>query len=143
MQQDTLPLQVLVVDDNRDAADAMVMAAQVLGHEALACYDGPAALARLEHLQPGLIILDLSMPGMDGYALARAIRQRPALATVPMVALSGFGADADRERSLQAGFDMHLLKPMEIDTLEQVIARARHGRPASSDAPAAATPRPR
>lgn len=114
-------IQVLVVDDNRDAADAMVMAAQVLGHEATACYDGADALSLLETFRPDLMILDLSMPGMDGYTLARAIRGNGKFTGVPIIALSGFGADSDRERSLAAGFDMHLLKPMEIDTLERVI----------------------
>lgn len=124
-------IQVLVVDDNRDAADAMVMAAQVLGHEATACYDGAAALSLLDTFHPDLMILDLSMPGMDGYTLARAIRGRDEFADVPIIALSGFGADSDRERSLSAGFDMHLLKPMEIDTLEEVIqdVSRRDGRP--------------
>jgi len=123
------PVQVLVVDDNRDAADAMVMAAQVLGHDATACYDGRAALSLLETYKPGLMILDLSMPGMDGYALVRAIRSNPEFTDVPVVALSGFGAEQDRQRTLEAGFDMHLLKPMEIDTLEQIIASAERRGP--------------
>lgn len=120
------PLQLLVVDDNRDAADAMVMAAQVLGHEAVAVYDGAAALSLLETFRPDLMILDLSMPGMDGYALATAIRSRPEFRGTLLVALSGFGADADRQRSLQSGFDLHTLKPMEIDTLEQLLQRVQH-----------------
>lgn len=114
-------LQLLVVDDNRDAADAMVMAAQVLGHEAVAVYDGGAALELLDSYRPDLMILDLSMPGMDGYALAAAIRERKEFEATPLVALSGFGADADRQRALQSGFDLHTLKPMEIDTLEQLL----------------------
>lgn len=125
MQAATQALQVLVVDDNRDAADAMVMAAQVLGHEAVAVYDGGAALKLLESYRPDLMILDLSMPGMDGYALATAIRARPEFEATPLVALSGFGADADRQRALQSGFDLHTLKPMEIDTLEQLLLRVQ------------------
>lgn len=128
-------LQLLVVDDNRDAADAMVMAAQVLGHEAVAVYDGGAALDLLDSYRPDLMILDLSMPGMDGYTLATAIRGRPEFASTPLVALSGFGADADRQRALQSGFDLHTLKPMEIDTLEQLLLRVQRepGREAARD----------
>src|SRR5690606_13937977 len=118
------PLHDLVVADNHDAADAVLIPAQVLGHDATARYDGAAALQLLETLRPDLIILDLSMPGMDGYALARAIRSDSQFTDVPIVALSGFGADTDRQRSFRAGFDLHLLKPMEIDTLEQVLRRA-------------------
>src|SRR5690606_33219471 len=105
--------------------DAMVMAAQVLGHEAVAVYDGGAALKLLETYRPDLMILDLSMPGMDGYSLATAIRARPEFGATPLVALSGFGADADRQRALQSGFDLHTLKPMEIDTLEQLLLRVQ------------------
>ena len=128
-------LHLLVVDDNRDAADAMVMAAQVLGHEAVAVYDGGAALELLDSYRPDLMILDLSMPGMDGYTLATAIRGRPEFASTPLVALSGFGADADRQRALQSGFDLHTLKPMEIDTLEQLLLRVQRepGREAARD----------
>jgi CheY-like chemotaxis protein len=118
-------LQLLVVDDNRDAADAMVMAAQVLGHEAVAVYDGTAALSLLQTFRPDLMILDLSMPGMDGYALATAIRARQEFRDTLLVALSGFGAEGDRQRSLQSGFDLHMLKPMEIDTLEHLLLRVQ------------------
>lgn len=134
-------LQLLIVDDNRDAADAMVMAAQVLGHDAVAVYDGHAALALLDRQRPDLMILDLSMPGMDGYALARAIRERPAFADTLLVALSGFGAEADRQRTREAGFDLHMLKPMEIDALEQLLLRVQShpGRAAAGQHP---QPRP-
>ena len=116
--------QILVVDDNQDAADALVMAAQVLGHSATAVYNGTAALDLLDSYRPTVMILDLSMPGMDGYALARAIRARRDVGSALLVALSGFGSEADRARSRDAGFDLHLLKPIEIDTLERVLKRA-------------------
>jgi CheY-like chemotaxis protein len=113
--------RVLVVDDNRDSADSLVTAFAVLGHEAVAAYGGREALARIDDTRPSLIVLDLSMPEMDGYALARAIRALPAYAAVPMVALSGFGSEADRAKSREAGFDRHMLKPFDLVDLERMV----------------------
>ena len=120
--------RVLVVDDNRDSADSLVTAFAVLGHEAVAAYGGREALARIDDTKPSLIVLDLSMPEMDGYALARAIRALPAFAAVPMVALSGFGSEADRAKSRDAGFDRHMLKPFDLADLEAMVGFA--GEPA-------------
>ena len=113
--------QILVVDDNRDSADSLVTAFSVLGHDAVAAYGGDEALRRLDEVAPTLLVLDLSMPNMDGYALARAIRARAAFATVPIVALSGFGSDADRTKSREAGFDRHVLKPFDLADLERMV----------------------
>jgi CheY-like chemotaxis protein len=113
--------RVLVVDDNRDSADSLVTAFAVLGHEAVAAYGGREALARIDDTKPSLIVLDLSMPEMDGYTLARAIRALPAYAAVPMVALSGFGSEADRAKSREAGFDRHMLKPFDLVDLERMV----------------------
>ena len=116
--------RILVVDDNRDSADSLVTAFGVLGHEAVTVYAADEALARLEQVQPTLLVLDLSMPGMDGYTLAREIRARPGGARVPMVALSGFGSEADRAKSREAGFDRHMLKPFDLDDLERMLGLA-------------------
>jgi CheY-like chemotaxis protein len=113
--------RVLVVDDNRDSADSLVTAFAVLGHEAVAAYGGREALARIDDTKPSLIVLDLSMPEMDGYTLARAIRALPDYAAVPMVALSGFGSEADRAKSREAGFDRHMLKPFDLVDLERMV----------------------
>jgi CheY-like chemotaxis protein len=115
------PQRVLIVDDNRDSADSLVTAFAVLGHEAVAAYGGRDGLARLAEVRPSLIVLDLSMPEMDGYALARAIRALPAYAAVPMVALSGFGSEADRVKSRESGFDRHMLKPFDLADLERML----------------------
>jgi CheY-like chemotaxis protein len=116
-----LPQRVLVVDDNRDSADSLVTAFGVLGHEAVAAYGGRDALERIAQADPSLIVLDLSMPEMDGYSLARAIRALPRFAAVPIVALSGFGSDADRTKSREAGFDRHMLKPFDLADLERML----------------------
>jgi CheY-like chemotaxis protein len=117
----TCPQRVFVVDDNRDSADSLVTAFGVLGHEAVAAYGGREALERIAQANPTLIVLDLSMPEMDGYTLARAIRALPAFAVVPMVALSGFGSEADRIKSRDAGFDRHMLKPFDLSDLERML----------------------
>ena len=113
--------RILVVDDNRDSADSLVTAFGVLGHDAFAAYGGADALERLGEHQPTLLVLDLSMPGMDGFELARAIRALPGYDAVPMVALSGFGSETDRAKSRQAGFDRHMLKPFDLADLEQML----------------------
>ena|SRR5436190_20828767 len=113
--------RVLVVDDNRDSADSLVTAFAVLGHDAVAAYGGREALQCIAQARPSLIVLDLSMPEMDGYSLARAIRALPDYAAVPMVALSGFGSEADRAKSRAAGFDRHVLKPFDLSDLERMV----------------------
>jgi CheY-like chemotaxis protein len=113
--------RILVVDDNRDSADSLVTAFAVLGHDAIAVYAGRDALARLGELAPTLLVFDLSMPEMDGYSLAKAIRAVPGYAGVPMVALSGFGSEADRAKSRAAGFDRHMLKPFDLTDLERML----------------------
>ena len=115
------PQRILIVDDNRDSADSLVTAFAVLGHEAVAAYGGRDALTRLPDARPSLIVLDLSMPEMDGYTLARAIRALPEYAVVPIVALSGFGSEADRTKSREAGFDRHMLKPFDLADLERML----------------------
>lgn len=120
----TIRQRILVVDDNRDSADSLVTAFAVLGHEAEAVYNGRDALARLQMVGPSLLVLDLSMPEMDGYTLARAIRAVPGYDRVAMVALSGFGSEADRAKSQAAGFDRHMLKPFDLADLEAMVGFA-------------------
>ena len=117
---DSAPLagqRILVVDDNQDAADTLAMLLEADGAQARAVYDGPAALATLPVLRPGVVLLDLGMPDMDGFEVARRIRADPALAGVRIVALTGWGQESDRERTRGAGFDFHLTKPVDLDML--------------------------
>src|SRR5262249_47490225 len=106
-----LPLKVLVVDDNRDAADSMGLVVQRAGAEVRVVHDGAHALQSLARFHPELVLLDIGMPGMDGYEVARRIRALPDQRGVMLVALTGWGQEADRKRSLEAGFDRHLTKP--------------------------------
>ncbi len=116
-------LRVLVVDDNVDAAALLGELLRLLGHEPLIAHDGPAALAVVVKEQPQLAILDIGLPGMDGYELARRLREQPGLAGVPVVALTGYGQASDRERTREAGFVEHLVKPIDLKRLTDVVGR--------------------
>jgi CheY-like chemotaxis protein len=115
--------RVLVVDDNRDAAESLCTILRLLGHQADVAHDGREALAKIEQLVPELVLLDLGLPELDGFEVARrviAAGHRPWL-----VALTGYGAEADRRRSREAGFDEHFVKPLEMKALRGILSRAR------------------
>jgi CheY-like chemotaxis protein len=116
------PVRVMVVDDNYDAADSLGMLVECLGAEVHVVHDGPAALNALETFNPALVLLDIGMPGMDGYEVARRIRQQPRFQDLTLIALTGWGQDEDRRRSHAAGIDYHLIKPPDIDTLQALMA---------------------
>ncbi len=114
-------LRILVVEDNQDAAESLATMLQLWGHEVRVAYDGLAALRLAEAETPDVILSDIGLPGMDGYELARHLRARPAFGRVVLVALSGYGRDEDRRQAAEAGFDHHLVKPPEMDTLLQLM----------------------
>ncbi|KQP18746.1 ATP-binding protein [Pseudorhodoferax sp. Leaf265] len=115
----SVALTALVVDDNRDAADSLAEFLQAIGMATAVAYSGDQALDLLPGLRPDLAILDIGMPGMDGYELARRLRRHPAGRDALLVALTGWGQERDREATAQAGFDHHLVKPLDP---EQLIA---------------------
>jgi PAS domain S-box-containing protein len=114
--------RVLVVDDNRDAAETLSAVLGQLGHQALVANDGHQALRMMGGFQPEIVFLDLGMPGMSGYEVAEAIRREARYAGVELVALTGWGGEADRERTARAGFDRHLTKPATNAAIEEVLA---------------------
>jgi CheY-like chemotaxis protein len=116
------PIRVLVVDDNRDAAETLQMLLDLLGAQTRIAHAGEAALALFEAEPPDAVLLDIGMPGMDGYQVARAIRARGAGTRPTLVALTGWGQQEDRLRAQDAGFDHHLVKPAELDKLETLFA---------------------
>jgi signal transduction histidine kinase len=116
------PSRILVVDDNADAADMLAMLLQQAGHEVRTAADGESAIARARTWAPDLAVLDIGLPGMDGYELARRLRADPALSGLKLVALTGYGRESDRARALSAGFDLHLAKPAEPALLLESIA---------------------
>jgi signal transduction histidine kinase len=119
--------RVLVVDDNRDAAEMLADVLGAAGYVACVAFDGPEALRLALDFRPELAVLDIGLPVMDGYELGRRLRELPALAGVRLVALTGYGQPADRERSRRAGFDEHLTKPVELAQVEVVVRRLLGG----------------
>jgi PAS domain S-box-containing protein len=122
-------LRVLVVDDNLDAAESLVALLEVLGHTTAVAHDGVQALEAAREFLPDLVLLDIGLPGMNGYDVARAIRRTEALRQVVLIALTGWGAQSDQQQSQEAGFDQHLTKPVSLEALEQALAAAGRGLP--------------
>jgi CheY-like chemotaxis protein len=115
-------LRILVVDDNRDAADMLAMLLQLSGHETHTAHDGVEAIEATTRLQPDLILLDIGLPRLNGYEAARRIREQHKHRDRPvLVALSGWGQDDDRRRSEEAGFDAHLVKPVDEIALRKLL----------------------
>jgi signal transduction histidine kinase len=122
-------LRILVADDNEDAADSLAMVLEGAGHTVTTVYDGHAAIESAEATRPDVIVLDIGMPKLDGYEAARRIRKTPWGAEVFLVALTGWGQADDRRQAAEAGFDVHLTKPVEPAHLAAVLAK---GRPSAS-----------
>jgi PAS domain S-box-containing protein len=127
--EEIAPRRLLIVDDSADAADSMAMMLRLRGHDVNVARDGPAALALAASDPPDVALLDIGMPNMNGYELARRFRENPALENVLLVAVTGWGQDDDRRRTREAGFDFHLVKPVDVASLERAIANVR-GKPA-------------
>lgn len=121
--------RLLVVDDNQDAADSLAVLLMLQGHEVRVAHGGPAALEITKGYAPDVVFLDIGMPGMDGYDVARRLRQQPGLENVVLAALTGWGQQEDRRRTAEAGFDHHLVKPPEPKAVEGVLAQLnrKHG----------------
>jgi PAS domain S-box-containing protein len=117
----TVERRILVVDDNQDSAESMAMFLRILGHEVRTAHDGLAAIEVAEEFQPHVILLDVGLPGLNGYKVAQHIRERRG-ADVVLIALTGWGQDEDRRRSKEAGLDYHLTKPIEFDHLTKLLA---------------------
>jgi PAS domain S-box-containing protein len=123
------PLRVLVVDDNADAADSLVALLGALGHTTWVARDGPEGLRLALETQPDLVLLDIGLPGMSGYEVARAIRRHQGMRQIVLIALTGWGAQSDQQQSHEAGFDQHLTKPVSLEALEQALAAAARALP--------------
>jgi two-component system CheB/CheR fusion protein len=120
--------RVLVVDDNVDACESIAMILETFGYSTRCLYDGPSVLPAAQQWQPDAIVLDIGLPGMSGLEVAAQLRQQPAFARLPLIALTGYGQEEDRRRSREAGFDLHLTKPVEpaklLELLADVLAHA-------------------
>ena len=136
MEETALPLEtarliqplpsrrILIVDDSRDGGESLAMLLRVLGAEVALAHSGRGALEYVHTFKPDVVLLDIGMPGMDGYEVARRIRSNPANRGISLIALTGWGQDEDRQRSSAAGFNHHLVKPADIEQLRQLLAVA-------------------
>lgn len=113
---------VLVVDDNQDAADMLASLVEHLGYEAMVAHDGPSALALVKQRRPDVALLDIGLPVMDGYELAAHLRNEPSLKNLRILAITGHSLPKDRQRTAAAGFDAHLLKPLDALALAKVLS---------------------
>jgi PAS domain S-box-containing protein len=122
-------LRVLVVDDNRDAAESLAMMLELSGHDTATAHDGPGALGAAPGFRPDVVLLDIGMPGMNGYEVAEHLRQTAPGRHALLVALTGWGQDEDKRRAVAAGFDHHLTKPVDLASLHAVLeaGEARRG----------------
>ena len=121
-----IPLRrrVLIADDNRDAAESLALLLQIEGHEVTAVHDGREALTAFESWKPDAALLDIGMPGLNGYEIARAIRRMPGGQDVTLIAVTGWGQDNDKAQAVQAGFNYHFTKPVEPDALTALLAKS-------------------
>src|SRR3569623_1485946 len=121
-----LSYHILVVDDNRDVADSLGILLRLLGAKTHVVHDGPAALAAIETFKPNVVLLDLGMPGMSGYEVARRIRRQYSAHDIMLIALTGWGQDEDRRRARLMGFDYHLTNPADIKSLQECLSHLQH-----------------
>ena len=111
-----------MVEDNPDAAESLQMLLELFGHRVRVVHDGPAAIDAVRAEAPDIALVDIGLPGMDGYELVRRLREQPDGGET-LVALSGYGRDEDKARAITAGFHLHLTKPVDADRLQALLAR--------------------
>jgi CheY-like chemotaxis protein len=116
-----MPERILVVDDNRDAADSLAKLIQSFGHDVRAVYDGFSALDETATFQPDMALVDIGMPGIDGYETVRQLRERRGNVHLIVVAVTAWSRDEDKQRAYESGFDLHIPKPMTVETLKELL----------------------
>jgi two-component system, chemotaxis family, CheB/CheR fusion protein len=119
------PRRVLVIEDNVDAADMLRAALELGGHVVDVAHDGMDGLRRARAFQPDVVLCDVGLPGVTGYEVARSLRADPELRSTILVALTGYALPEDLTRAREAGFDLHLAKPLDLDVLQRVLAAAQ------------------
>lgn len=122
------PLRVLVVDDNRDVADSLGMMVKIEGHEVFVAYDTAAGLRLAAEVVPDVIFHDIGLPLISGYEAARRLRQDARLSKTILIAYTGYGTELDQQQAKEAGFDRHVVKPMEHRTLIELLSAAAEKR---------------
>ncbi len=122
-------LHLLLAEDNHDTAQTMAMLLRALGHEVDVVHDGSAALREVEKSKPDALLIDIGLPGLNGYEVAERLRQQPNLSDVRIIAISGYCQRKDHQRSKLAGIDRHLVKPVSVETLQDVLSSVTGGNP--------------
>jgi CheY-like chemotaxis protein len=124
LSEERLRRRILIIEDHRDAAESLQLLLELSGHEVEVAFDGPSGLEAARRFRPEVVLCDVGLPrGMDGYDVARAFRADPDLRACYLVALTGYGQAEDQRTALEAGFDRHLTKPVDLGVLEQVLGR--------------------
>lgn len=118
------PCRVLVVDDSADSGESLAAVIGLLGHSARVAYDGRAAVEQAEEFRPHLVLMDLTLPMLSGYEAAAQIREQQGQRDIMLVALTGWGRAEDEQRSASAGFQRHVVKPLDLDLLKELLAEA-------------------
>ena len=116
-----VPRRVLLIEDNADVRDGLRLLLEEWGHPVEEAADGPSGVARALEVRPNVALVDVGLPGLDGYAVARRIRAAPGGEEIRLVALTGYGQPEDRRRAFEAGFDAHLVKPVDPDELLRLL----------------------
>jgi CheY-like chemotaxis protein len=117
-------LSILVVDDNRDSAETITLMVEMWGHAARTVHDGPAAVDACLQFRPDVVLLDIGLPGMNGFEVARRLREQEGMDNLLLVAMTGYGQEEDRQLSREAGFNHHMVKPIEPAELRALLANA-------------------
>ena len=119
-------LRILVVEDLRDSAHAMALLLELWGYQSAVAYDGERACEVATTFHPDVVFLDIGLPGIDGWQVARQLRRLPGMATALLVAITGYGHKNDVQRSKEAGIDRHFVKPVDPDQLQLILAKAEN-----------------
>jgi CheY-like chemotaxis protein len=117
------PCRILVVDDNQDSARSLGKLVELMGHDVRITYDGAGALDAAKEFQPRIVLLDLGLPGISGYEVARGMRQMAGVQDAIIIAQTGWGQEEDKRRSLEAGINAHLVKPLDLNALQLALER--------------------
>jgi CheY-like chemotaxis protein len=124
VEEPGLRRRILIIEDHQDAAESLQILLELSGHEVEAALDGPSGLEAARRFRPDLVLCDVGLPnGMSGYDVARVLRADPDLGTCYLIALTGYGQAEDQRLALEAGFDLHLVKPVDLAVLERVLGR--------------------
>jgi CheY-like chemotaxis protein len=122
-QKPSTKYRILIVDDNQDSVDSLAMLLEIMGNEVATAYDGEQAVEVAEAVRPDVVLLDIGMPKLNGYEACRRIREQPFGKGMFLIALTGWGQEEDRRRTEEAGFNRHMVKPVDADVLMKLLVR--------------------